>query len=83
MAQYDKRIQAEQQLAAMYGKWAGIVQQQIRVALHGILRSLLLILLALIGIVLAEGFVERFYAAPGRIVAAWEPCGWCCDSSHR
>lgn len=61
MAQYDRRIQDEQQLAAIYGQWAGIVNLHVRAELHGILRSLLLIVLALIGIVLAEGFVERFY----------------------
>ncbi len=65
MAQYDRRIQDEQQLAAIYGQWAGIVSLQIRAELHGILRSLLLIVLALIGIVLAEGFVERFYMKLG------------------
>lgn len=65
MAQYDRRIQDEQQLAAIYGQWAGIVNLQIRAELHGVLRSLLLIVLALIGIVLAEGFVERFYMKLG------------------
>jgi small-conductance mechanosensitive channel len=65
MAMYDKRIQAEQQLAAIYVKWAVIVQAQERIALHAIMRSLLLILLALIGIVLAEGFIERFYMSMG------------------
>jgi small-conductance mechanosensitive channel len=65
MAQYDKRIQAEQQLAALYGRWAATVEEQVRIALHGILRSVLLILLALIGIVLAEGFIERFYTGTG------------------
>ena len=65
MSQYDRRIQDEQQLAAIYGQWAGIVNLQIRAELHGILRSLLLIVLALIGIVLAEGFVERFYMKLG------------------
>jgi small-conductance mechanosensitive channel len=65
MAQYDRRIQDEQQLGAIYGQWAGIVNLQIRAELHGILRSLLLIVLALIGIVLAEGFVERFYMKLG------------------
>lgn len=65
MAQYDRRIQDEQQLAAIYGQWAGIVNLQIRAELHGILRSLLLIVLALIGIMLAEGFVERFYMKLG------------------
>jgi small-conductance mechanosensitive channel len=65
MSQYDRRIQDEQQLAAIYGQWTGIVNLQIRAELHGILRSLLLIVLALIGIVLAEGFVERFYMKLG------------------
>ena len=65
MAQYDKRIQAEQQLASLYGSWGATVEEQVRIALHGILRSVLLILLALIGIVLAEGFIEHFYAETG------------------
>lgn len=65
LAQYDRRIQAERQLATLYSQWAGIVALQIRSELHGILRSLLLILLALIGIVLAEGFVERLYMKLG------------------
>jgi small-conductance mechanosensitive channel len=65
MAGYDKRIQAEQQLAALYGKWYGILTLQRRVALHAILRSLLWILLALIGLVLAEGLIERFYMRLG------------------
>jgi len=65
LAQYDKRIQAEQQLATIYGEWSNVVSQQIRAEMHGMLRSVLLILLALIGIVLAEGFVERFYIKLG------------------
>ncbi len=65
MAQYDKRIQAEEQLAVIYDQWSGIVKAQERAALHAMLRSLLLILLALIGIVLAEGFIERFYMSMG------------------
>ena len=65
MAQYDKRIQAEEQLAVIYDQWSGIVKAQERASLHAMLRSLLLILLALIGIVLAEGFIERFYMSMG------------------
>lgn len=65
LAQYDKRIQAEQQLAAMYGSWTAILNAEIRAELHGMLRSALLILVALIGIVLVEGFVERFYIKLG------------------
>ncbi len=65
LAEYDKRIQAEQQLATLYGQWADILAEQRRVTLHAVLRSLLLILLALIGLVLAEGLIERFYVGQG------------------
>ena len=65
LADYDKRIQAERQLARLYGQWVGILDLQLRAALHAILRSLLWILLALIGIVVAEGLVERFYVSLG------------------
>jgi len=65
LAGYDKRIQAEQQLATLYGQWDDIVTLQRRVTLHAILRSLLWILLALICLVLAEGLIERFYMGLG------------------
>jgi len=65
LPQYDKRIRAEQQLADLYGQWAGILNLQRRAALHAILRSLLWILLALIGLVVAEGAIERFYMSLG------------------
>jgi small-conductance mechanosensitive channel len=65
LAEYDKRIQAEKQLATLYGQWNEILAVQVRVALHAILRSLLWILLALTGLVVAEGLLERFYLRPG------------------
>ncbi len=65
LSQYDKRIQAEKQLADMYGRWDAIVQNQLRVALHAILRSLLWILLALLFLVVAEGLIEHFYMSLG------------------
>jgi small-conductance mechanosensitive channel len=65
LSAYDKRIQAEQQLAGLYGQWAEIVQLQIRVALHAILLSVLWIVLALIGIVVAEMLVEHFFMSMG------------------
>jgi len=65
LAAYDKRIEAQQQLAMLYGQWAEIVGAQILTALHAILRSLLWILLAWIGIVVAEGVVEHFYMSLG------------------
>src|SRR5208337_1143935 len=66
LATYDKRIQAEQQLAGLYGQWADILAGQRRVAMHAILRSLLWILLALIFLVVAEGLIERYYMRLGR-----------------
>ncbi len=65
LAQYDKRIQAEEQLADLYGRWAGVLNLQRRAALHAVLRSLVWILLALIGLVLAEAVIERFYVSLG------------------
>jgi small-conductance mechanosensitive channel len=65
LAEYDRRIQAEKQLAEMYGRWDGILEGQLRLALHAILRSLLWILLALLFLVAAEGIIERFYMTLG------------------
>ncbi len=62
---YDKRIQAEKQLANIYGRWSEIVQSQLRTALHAMLRSLLWILLALLFLVVAEGLIEHFYMRQG------------------
>ncbi len=65
LAQYDKRIQAEKQLAVLYGQWVGILTEQRRAALHAMLRSVLWILLALTALVVAEGLVERSYLKRG------------------
>ena len=65
LAQYGRRIQAEKQLTEVYGRWDGILQDELRVALHAILRSLVWILLALLFLVVAEGLIERFYMSLG------------------
>ena len=65
LSEYDKRIQAEKQLVTIYGDWDTILQDQLRVALHAMLRSLLWILLALLFLVVAEGLIERFYMSLG------------------
>jgi small-conductance mechanosensitive channel len=65
MSMYDRRIDAQKQLASLYGQWSEILDGQIRAALHTMLRSLLWILLALIGIVVVEGIVERFFVKVG------------------
>jgi small-conductance mechanosensitive channel len=62
LAEYDKRIQDEKQLAELYDNWIKLVDADVQFALRGMLRSLLWIVLALIGLVLAEGMIERLYA---------------------
>jgi small-conductance mechanosensitive channel len=65
LSSYDKRIDLEKQLAGIYGDWAGILDGQLRLTLHAVLRSLLWILLALLGLALAEGAIERFFVTLG------------------
>lgn len=64
---YDDRIQTEQQLATVYGKWAAQVQLQHRIVLHLILRSLALIVFILICMVLGDAAVRRLMAIPALV----------------
>ncbi len=61
---FDDRIQTEQQLAAVYGKWVAQVQLQHRIVLHLILQSLALVILILILTVLADAVVRRIMSRP-------------------
>lgn len=61
---YDDRIQAEQQLAAVYGKWVAQVQLQHRIVLHLVLQSLALVFLILMLTVLADAIVRRIMSRP-------------------
>lgn len=61
---YDDRIQSEQQLATVYGKWSAQVLLQHRILVHLILQSLALILFILICMVLADALVRRLMATP-------------------
>ncbi len=61
---YDDRIQTQQQLAAVYGKWADQVLLQHRILLHLILQSLSLIAVILIGVILCNELVRRFMDRP-------------------
>src|ERR1019366_2618103 len=60
----NDRIQTEQQLAAVYGKWSAQVLLQHRILLHLILQSLSLIVFILICIVLCDALVRRVMANP-------------------
>jgi small-conductance mechanosensitive channel len=64
MGIYDDRIQTEQQLAAVYGKWSAQVLLQHRILMHMILRSLALIFLIAICMVLGDALVRRLTAHP-------------------
>ncbi|MDR3774816.1 MAG: mechanosensitive ion channel [Terracidiphilus sp.] len=58
----NDRIQTEQQLAAVYGKWSAQVLLQHRILLHLILQSLALIAFILICVVLCDALVRRLMA---------------------
>lgn len=62
---YDDRIETEQQLASVYGEWAAQVLLQHRIVLHLLMRSFVLLLCILLGIVLAEALVYRLVDRPG------------------
>jgi small-conductance mechanosensitive channel len=61
---YADRIQTQQQLANIYGKWADQVLLQHRIVLHLILQSFALIAFILICVILANEIVRRFLERP-------------------
>lgn len=60
----DDRIQTDQQLAGIYGKWAAQVVVQRRIVLHLILQSLTVIAFIGISMVLCDVLVRRIMAKP-------------------
>jgi small-conductance mechanosensitive channel len=60
----DDRIQTEQQLATVYGKWGNQVQLQHRIVQHLILQSLELIILVVVCMIAGDGVVRRLMAHP-------------------
>ena len=61
---YDDRIQTEQQLATVYGKWANQVLLQHRILLHLILQSIEWIVFILICMVIGDVVVRRIMVNP-------------------
>jgi len=57
-----KRIEIEQQLAAVYGNWITFVDVREKAFLHGIFVSIFWILLIAVGVLLANALVQRFFA---------------------
>ena len=61
---YDDRIQTEQQLSTVYGKWSTQVLLQHRIVLHLILQSLALVVQILICMILCDALVRRVMDNP-------------------
>jgi small-conductance mechanosensitive channel len=66
LADFDKRIQDEQDISNAYGTWIGVVKAQQRSALHGMIQSVLLILLILMLVYLAGHVVDHYMLDPAR-----------------
>ncbi|MGB6692200.1 MAG: mechanosensitive ion channel domain-containing protein [Terracidiphilus sp.] len=62
---YDDRIQTEQQLAAVYGKWSAQVLLQHRIVLHLMLQSMALIFFILLCMVVGDVLVRRLMSRLG------------------
>jgi small-conductance mechanosensitive channel len=60
----DDRIQTDQQLASVYGKWAQQVLLQHRIVLHLILQSVELILFIVLCMIFGDATVRRLLAHP-------------------
>jgi small-conductance mechanosensitive channel len=60
----EDRIQTQQQLAVVYGKWANQVLLQHRIVLHLILQSLAVIAFILICVILANALIRRVMDRP-------------------
>lgn len=61
---YDDRIETQQQLAGVYGKWSAQVLLQHRILLHLIMQSLTLILVIFIATLLCDALMRRLLAHP-------------------
>jgi small-conductance mechanosensitive channel len=58
----DKRMEAEQQLAANYANWITLVTTREQAFLHGIIKSFFWIVLIALLVFLANGWVQRFFS---------------------
>ena len=61
---FDDRIQTEQQLAAIYGKWSAQVLLQHRIVLHLLMQSFALMAGVLIGVLLLNALAGYFLERP-------------------
>ncbi|MGB0036957.1 MAG: mechanosensitive ion channel domain-containing protein [Candidatus Acidiferrales bacterium] len=62
LSQLAKRIENEQELAAVYGNWIALVTVRERAFLHGMLLSLFWILLVALVVTVANQLIRRFFS---------------------
>jgi len=62
LGELDRRIEAEQGIAASYGNWLALVTARQHAFLHALFRSAFWILLIALGIFAANHFIQRFFA---------------------
>jgi small-conductance mechanosensitive channel len=62
LAEFDKRIQDEQELGDIYGNWLVFVQARERAALHSTIETMLWIVMILLAMYLASRVIDRVFA---------------------
>jgi len=67
----DKRIQDEQQLGTTYDRWIAVVHTHQRAAVHGIIESLLWIVLIVLGVYLAGLTIDHYLAGKRQERTRW------------
>jgi small-conductance mechanosensitive channel len=60
LADLDKRIQDDQQLANSYAGWIAVIHSHQRAALHGMMQSALLIILIVLTVYLIDRSIDRY-----------------------
>jgi small-conductance mechanosensitive channel len=65
LADLDKRIQDEQELANAYDGWIAVIYSHQRAALHGMIQSALVIILIVLMVYLADRWIDRYLAEMG------------------
>jgi small-conductance mechanosensitive channel len=60
LADLDKRIQDEQELAHSYDGWIAVIHSHQRAALHGMIQSALVIILILMTVYLGDRWIDRY-----------------------
>jgi small-conductance mechanosensitive channel len=65
LADFDKRIQDEQELANSYAGWIAVIQSHQRSALHGMIQSALWIVLIMLSVYLGDRSIDRYLSEVG------------------